>query len=272
MTKAWTEMVHRYAAGTLALLIAWFAFLALRSSRDAKPLPLVLPLMLVALVIFQAALGMWTVTLKLLPVVVMGHLLGGMLIFACLCYWRWQLTPTPSASSKLTKGWLVAANVAVLIVFCQIALGGWVSSNYAGIACIGFPRCNGLWVPPLDVVKGFNVFSTLGPNYQGGVLSSPVRTTIHWVHRLGAIITLTYLLALAGSLWRFSKNKSIKLWALVVAGLVLWQFSLGILNVLLWLPLWVSVAHNGFAALLLGATVSLRYKIASGGGHVARLF
>ena len=140
--KAWTEMVHRYAAGTLALFIAFIGFSAIKNNIQQKKMPWALPVFLMLLVIFQAALGMWTVTLKLLPVVVMGHLLGGILIFASLSCFCWQLRPLQGNEASNWRFWI---GLGALIVFVQIALGGWVSSNYAGIACIGFPRCNGLW-------------------------------------------------------------------------------------------------------------------------------
>ena len=292
--KAWTEMSHRYAAGTLALLILGLAASVFRRARQGLRTPWVLPLALLFLVAFQAALGMWTVTLKLLPVVVMGHLLGGILIFACLCYFWWQLVPAPfsrlrekvpggrmRASSDGTywpekpssvasrhllpqagegsKAWRFWIGLGILIVFCQIALGGWVSSNYAGIACIGFPRCNGQWFPVLHLSKAFDLFSSIGANYQGGVLDSETRVTIQWVHRLGAYITAVYVLVLSGLIVGQASFKPLRRVATLAIVLVLLQVTLGIINVVYLLPLWAAVAHNGLAALLLGSMVSLRY-------------
>lgn len=257
--KAWTEMVHRYAAGTLALLILGMALTVLCSrslNRSSARFPWMLPLTLLLLVSFQAALGMWTVTLKLLPVVVMGHLLGGILIFACLVYFRWQLS---SVKGRHLPGWSALINVGMVIVFCQIALGGWVSSNYAGIACIGFPRCNGQWLPMLHFSKAFNLFSSVGANYQGGLLDHDVRMTIQFVHRLGAYVTAAYVLILSGSILTCVKVIPLRKAASVAIFLVIMQFILGVVNVVYLLPLWAAVAHNGLAALLLATMVSMHY-------------
>lgn len=252
--KAWTEMLHRYAAGTLALFIFFIALSALRSRAQSDVLPWRIPAVLVLLVIFQAALGMWTVTLKLLPVVVMGHLLGGMLIVACLSRFRLQISSIKGHEAKQWRPWL---RFAVLIVLIQIALGGWVSSNYAGISCIGFPQCTGIWWPELHFTKGFNLLSPVGANYQGGVLDNEVRMSIQFIHRLGAIITASYLIVLALFLRFKSEARYLRLAALIMLGLIVIQFTLGILNVLYLLPISIAVAHNGVAALLLALVFSM---------------
>ena len=257
--KAWTEMAHRYAAGSLALLIVFLACLSYRARHE------ITPWILVCLVAFQATLGMWTVTLKLLPVVVMGHLLGGILIFSALCYFRWQV------SSRLPEAlpqWRIWIGLGLILVFCQSALGGWVSSNYAGIACIGFPRCNGSWLPTLDLSRAFHLFSSADVNYQGGLLDNSARITIQYVHRVGAFITATYLLTLSSAMMYFIRSRTVRLMALSAFVLIIIQFILGIINVLYLLPLWAAVAHNGVAALLLSVMVSLRYLIGSGETHV----
>lgn len=251
--KAWTEMAHRYAAGTLALLIFFIGFSILGRRFKGEHLPWHIPAALLLLVVFQAALGMWTVTLKLLPVVVMGHLLGGMLIVACLTRLRLQLSPYTGMDLPQWRPWL---RIAVLIVFCQIALGGWVSSNYAGISCIGFPMCNGVWLPDLHFAQGFNLFSPVGANYQGGLLDHEVRVTIQFIHRVGAIITAVYLLLLAFLIRLKTDFNYLKAAAFVMILLVLAQFTLGIFNVIYLLPISVAVAHNGVAALLLATVFS----------------
>lgn len=267
--KAWTEMLHRYAAGTLALLIFGMAVGVILLGRKGWKPPKTLPLFLLLLIAFQAALGMWTVTLKLLPVVVMGHLLGGILIFACLCYFRWQLSAFNSFEHQ-TRVWVSASGlrpwiaVGMVIVFCQIALGGWVSSNYAGIACIGFPRCNGQWLPALHFSKAFNLFSTIGANYQGGVLDHGARMTIQYVHRLGAYLTAVYVFLLCGFILCKVRTKPLRIAAVLAMMLVLMQFTLGVINVVYLLPLWAAVAHNGMAALLLASMVSLYYLALNG--------
>ncbi len=252
--KAWTEMVHRYAAGTLGLLIFFISFSLLRKRLHHANTPWHLPAALLLLVIFQAALGMWTVTLKLLPVVVMGHLLGGMLIVACLSRLRLQISSLIGQDLPQWRPWL---RLAVLIVFCQVALGGWVSSNYAGISCIGFPLCNGVWWPDLHFTQGFNLFSSVGANYQGGLLDHDVRVTIQFIHRLGAVVTAVYLLALSFLMMLKSQVNYLRAAGLVLFLLVSLQFTLGILNVIYLLPITVAVAHNGVAALLLATVFSI---------------
>ena len=252
--KAWTEMVHRYLAGTLGLLIAFIAFMTLVKRIQKIKLPLLLPLSLVLLVVFQAALGMWTVTLKLLPVVVMGHLLGGILIFSLLATLNLQLNEV-----KKTNRFFIPCLIGCLILFTQIALGGWVSSNYAGIACIGFPQCNGQWLPPMHLGEGFNLFSAVGENYQGGLLDNDIRVTIQWVHRLGAVITAIYLFILGFILISKAPKTLLAGFAKLALCLLTLQFILGIINVLYLLPLSIAVLHNGVAALLMATLTSMLY-------------
>ncbi|WP_133128907.1 COX15/CtaA family protein [Legionella nagasakiensis] len=261
--KAWTEMVHRYAAGTLGLLILIIFICTFLFSHPLRKIPKILPFSLVGLVIFQAMLGMWTVTLKLLPVIVMAHLLGGLLIFAGLCYFRWQLSDVKGQSLPRWRFWVILTTV---IVFVQIGLGGWVSSNYAGIACVGFPKCNGLWFPELDFSQGFNLFSPVGLNYQGGLLDSHIRVTIQFIHRLGAVTTAGFVILLSGLMIARFRATYLRMVAMLAIALVLIQFSLGVMNVIYLLPLWVAVAHNGVAALLLVTMFSLLY-LSKGGVH-----
>ncbi|MFI4917951.1 MAG: heme A synthase [Legionellales bacterium] len=252
-TKAWTEMIHRYAAGSLALLIFFIGLSVIRKRCQGDQLPWHIPVALLILVLFQAALGMWTVTLKLLPIVVMGHLLGGMVLVACLSRFCLQMSPLLGQDLPQWRPWL---RLAVFVVFFQIALGGWVSSNYAGISCIGFPRCNGVWLPDLYFAKGFNLFSTVGANYQGGLLDNNVRITIQFIHRVGAVLTALYILSLAVLMASKTNFRPLKTAAKLMALLVLVQFTLGIANVVYFLPLKAAVAHNGVAALLLATVFS----------------
>lgn len=252
--KAWTEMVHRYAAGSLALLIFFISFYVFRQRRQKIFFPWHLPAALLILIVFQAVLGMWTVTLKLLPVVVMGHLLGGMLIVACLSRFWLQISSLGGQDLSQWRPWL---RLGVLIIFLQIALGGWVSSNYAGISCIGFPTCNGVWLPDLHFTQGFNLFLPVGANYQGGLLQHDVRMTIQWIHRVGAVVTAVYILVLSLFLMFKAKFYYLRVAAALMMLLLLVQFTLGILNVIYLLPITIAVAHNGVAALLLTTAFSL---------------
>lgn len=262
--KAWTEMAHRYAAGTLVLLLGFIIFKTLRSRKLNLNIPWQLPLSLSLLIAFQALLGMWTVTFKLLPIVVMSHLLGGILIFTCTSYFCWQFSNINGFNLPKYRKWL---NLGLIIVFLQIALGGLVSANYAGIACFGFPKCSGMWLPKLDFSNAFNLFPGVGANYQGGLLDNASRMTLQFVHRIGAIVTLVYILITAGWVFATSKFRTLKVMSGLTGLLVLLQFALGIVNVVHLLPLSVAVLHNGCAALLLASVASLRYLVSSGGSN-----
>ncbi|RLA40655.1 MAG: heme A synthase, partial [Gammaproteobacteria bacterium] len=194
--KTWPEMVHRYFASTLGLIILCLAILAWRY-RETGNFPFRLPLLLLFLVVWQGMFGMWTVTLKLWPQVVTMHLLGGVSIFSLLWLLTmrlanvcWVLTDSSWQKLKKYRAWLVGA---VVIVFIQIALGGWVSSNYAAFACADFPRCGGQWLPQMELAAGFDILQSVGPNYLGGLMTSDARVAIHFMHRIGALITCFYL-------------------------------------------------------------------------------
>lgn len=255
-TKAWTEMAHRYAAGSLALFLTIItaSIFQNRSFKPHRPLAL----WLVSLLGFQAALGMWTVTLKLLPVVVMGHLLGGMLILATLATLRCRLSALPTYDYPR---WRLLITVVIAFVFFQIALGGWVSANYAGIACIGFPTCNGQWFAPLHWSGSFHLLSPLGPDYQGGVLLHSERMTIQVLHRLGALLVFTATLLL--SIGLLVRVKPLRQQAGILLLIVSLQCTLGILNVVYLLPLSIAVLHNGVAGLLLTTLLFIRYQTRS---------
>jgi cytochrome c oxidase assembly protein subunit 15 len=252
-------MIHRYFVGGLSLLIFLIVILSLVQRKNQHPL--LVPFILLALLFFQAALGMWTVTWKLLPVVVMGHLLGGISIFCLL----WLLTLQCAHPDMIKhdswqrfKPWAV---VGLVIVFCQVALGGWVSSNYASLICSQFPGCNGnlLPLPALDFHSAFNVLSPIGANYQGGLLDTTARITIQMTHRLGAFITFIYIGLLSLTLLISRAGKGLGWIAVLMLILLIAQCTLGILNVLFLLPLHVALSHNAFAALLLASVVTLNY-------------
>lgn len=255
--KGWKEMIHRYFAGTLGLCILVIAVWSWLRRRTDPAQPVWLPTFLLALVIFQAALGMWTVTLLLKPVVVMGHLLGGFATFALLLLLAMRTAPQPPPNGA--RRWRNAAAVGVLILVAQIALGGWTSSNYAALSCLDFPTCQGSWTPEMDFREAFVMWRGLGVNYEYGVLEHPARTAIHVTHRIGAVVTLLYLGWLVIAILRAEAPLSGA--ALLVGGLLLLQVTLGIGNVLLHLPLAVATAHNGVAALLLGSLVYLNYRL-----------
>ena len=251
--KGWNEMIHRYFAGTLGMLISILAGRAWVNRRHPGQ-PLKLPLFLLAVVFAQAAFGMWTVTLKLWPQVVTGHLLGGFATLSLLFLLTLRLSGVLPALTvpKRLQYWATAG---LLLVIGQIALGGWVSSNYAAVACIDFPTCHGQWLPPADFANGFHLTQHIGPNYLGGQLDSDARTAIHLTHRIGALLVTLVLLGLA---WQLKGVGMTRLAGLVVAALAA-QITLGISNVLFHLPLPVAVAHNAGGAALLLTMVLVNY-------------
>lgn len=257
--KGWAEMIHRYAAGALGLLIAGLAACAWQR-RGLRNYPHRLSAGLLLLVIVQALFGMWTVTLSLWPQVVVLHLLGGFatLTLLLLLYLRLRaavVRPGPAVAQPLRRTLLPLALVALLLVLVQIVLGGWTSANYAAHACPDFPRCQQQWWPQsLSLRGGFDVLQPVGPNYQGGLMDGPERTAIHLVHRLGAVMVTAVVLALALALWRRERQGLALLLGLALVA----QVAIGIANVLWQFPLWLALAHNtGAAVLLLSVTAVL---------------
>ena len=260
--KAWTEMIHRYAAGILGLTIFILASLCLYYRRRRYFVPLFIPMLLVVLIMLQATLGMWTVTWQLLPLVVLGHLVGGILTLASLWWFRLQLAypnhKTTLLPHKPLNSWLTGG---IAILFMQIILGGWVSANYAGLACIGFPHCNGELWPGMHLTEAFQLLSPIGVNYEGGTLTSSARITIQMVHRIGALITLVYVGLLM--VWVIIKKPkpSARTLALFILLLLLTQLGLGIMNVVAFLPLSIALAHNSIAVLLFIGMLTLCFKL-----------
>lgn len=219
---------------------------------------------LLGLIIFQALLGKWTVTLLVKPIIVTAHLLGGMATVALLWWLVLRQSRWPKHVTAVGQPLQQTLTLAVLlIVVGQIALGGWTSTNYAALACTDFPTCHGAWWPPADFREGFVLWRGLGIDYEFGVLDNPARVAIQLTHRLGAVITLIAVLGLATALAISSANPAARRVAMVAGALVIVQFGLGIANVLLSLPLPVAVAHNGVAALLLLALLSLNRALRS---------
>lgn len=251
--KAWPEMVHRYFAGALSLLILVGAALAIRGRKEKEDVPLQLPLALLLLVVMQAAFGMWTVTLKLWPQVVTTHLLGGFATLGLLWLLYLRLTPTTPIPASLRPH----AAVALAAVVLQVMLGGWTTSNYAALACPDFPTCHGVWWPPMDAADGFDVFQDIGPNYLGGLLDNTARTAIHMGHRIGALLVFFAVGSLA---LRLLSTESARRLGTAVVALLLIQIALGVMNVVLTLPLPVATAHNATGALLLLGVITVNYR------------
>ena len=248
--KAWTEMIHRYAASALGLLIL---VIAVQAYRFRPGTPLKLSLGLALLVMLQGAFGAWTVTLKLWPQVVTAHLLGGFATLGLL--WLLALRLGIGDGIEVPARHFRLALAALLAVVAQVVLGGWVTSNYAALACPDFPTCHGAWAPPMDLAQGFDIFQSVGPNYLGGIMDNEARIAIQIAHRVGAAAVLLVTGWLG---WRLLAARN-RLAPWVLGTLVL-QVSLGIANVLLVLPLWVAVLHNAGGALLLLVLVTVNYR------------
>lgn len=211
-----------------------------------------------AVIIFQALLGMWTVTWLLKPIVVMGHLLGGLTTFSLLTWMAWRATGIPimSADARRLRVWLW---IGLVLLALQIALGGWTSANYAALACgADFPTCAGAWLPATDFHEAFVLWRGIGVDYEGGILDNAARVAIQLTHRAVAVLVVLYVLALAIRLLRIPGLRG---WGGVLGGLVCVQFALGMGNVLLGLPLHVAVLHNAGATLLLFVLVTLLARI-----------
>lgn len=258
--KAWKEMIHRYAAGVLGILIVFLAVMALRNRKDPGQ-PVGLPVFLVFLVIFQSLLGMWTVTLLLKPVIVMLHLIGGFAVLSLL-WWTYLATGTERLiyRQRLDPAVLPMLVIGLLLLIGQIILGGWTSANYAALACTDFPTCQGQWWPPMDFKEGFVFWRGLGTNYEFGVLDNPARTAIHLSHRYMAVVVAAYwAVLLAYLLVTSTATASLRIASVVTLLLLLIQLTLGVSNIVFHLPIAVAVLHNGGAALLLLSVVTLVY-------------
>ena len=250
--KAWWEMGHRYIAGALLLLVASILVIAYRA-REKEDTPFKLAAVLMVVILWQAAFGAWTVTLKLWPQVVTGHLIGGFTTLSLM----WLLFLRQGGLSDVVSAlprpnWL--AKLAFVAVVLQIILGGWVSSNYAALACYDFPSCDGTYTPDMDLQQGFNIFQSVGPNYLGGLMTNEARMAIHWVHRIGAIVVL---LVVGGLVFQTVKQVTVVGYALLAA--LGTQITLGILNVVWVLPLLNATAHNTVGALLLLVLVTINF-------------
>ncbi len=211
-----------------------------------------------AVIIFQALLGMWTVTWLLKPVVVMGHLLGGLLTFSLLTWIAWRATAIPlrSANAGTLRRLLV---IGLVLLGVQIALGGWTSANYAALACgTDFPKCAGAWWPAHDFREGFVLWRGIGVDYEGGVLDNEARVAIQLAHRLMAVVVFGHLLVLA---IRLLRGPGLRGWGSLLLALLSAQVGLGIANVVLSLPLHVAVLHNAGAVALLFVLVTLLARL-----------
>lgn len=257
--KAWKEMIHRYAAGTLGVLVLGIAALAWRGRHSRVSGGPALPTLLLGLIVFQALLGMWTVTQLLKPLVVTAHLLGGMATLSTLLWLRLRERGEVKHAYFARGDHLrLGAALGLVLVVLQIALGGWVSSNYAALACTDFPLCQGVWMPAMDFEHSFTLHRELGETAAGDWLPRTALTAIHWVHRVMALVVTLYL---GWLMLRLLRTPGYAIIGLVIGAVLALQVALGISNVLLSLPLPVAVAHNAGAALLLASLVWLNNRV-----------
>ena len=257
------ESMEPYAVASVAVTVLTLAYLGLK--RGTSTLPFKLPAFLLAFIILQGLFGMWTVTLKLWPQVVTSHLLGGFTTFSLL--WllmlrlnnvHWQVPAVNLEQLQAFRHW---AMIGLVIVFIQVALGGWTTSNYAAVACPDLPTCQNQWLPEMDFNEGFNVTQSIGPNYLGGIMDNEARIAIHFSHRLGAIVTTIYLLFLMSILFRRIALPETRMMASVILGVLILQIALGLGNIIFHFPVSIAVAHNLVGALLLVTMVTLNHRV-----------
>jgi len=263
--KAWVEMIHRYLAASVGILILAQMVIAWMKRKQFEGAPLYATALLF-FVCLQGAFGMWTVTLKLQPIIVTTHLLLAMGLLAMLAWLAARIQAggatrdaAPAiyvAHAALKLKWL--ARLAWILLAIQIALGGWVSTNYAVLACTDYPMCQGTWIPVMDFEQGFSLWRELGKTSDGAYLSFAALTAIHWVHRNFAwfvIVSSGYLALRARHIAGLSQLGNAILVVLIM------QFCTGLANILLSWPLGIAVLHNGGAAMLLALLTVLNYRV-----------
>ena len=256
LPKAWIEMVHRYVGSLLGLLIIAITWMAWRHRSTLGRSPALAFVTLVAVCV-QGAFGAWTVTHKLMPAVVTAHLLGGMTLLALMTWLAARERSHSPVSVELGhyRGW---AALGLGLLFIQIGLGGWVSTNYAALACMDFPTCHGAWIPEMDVASGFAVVRGLGEMPNGEMISQPALTAIHWVHRNTAWIVFGFWGWLG---WRLRADAGLRGPATLVLCLLLAQLLTGLTTIFFQWPLLIAVLHNGGAAGLVLGVVTLLTRL-----------
>lgn len=258
--KAWIEMIHRYIAMAVGLLIIAIMVVAwrkwLKSSRQLTSYAPVLPTALFLLVCLQGAFGAWTVTMKLQPVIVTIHLLLGLTLLGMLTVLgsRHSVQATIAGAARAIY---IPALIALVLLVAQIVLGGWVSTNYAVLACTDFPLCHGMLIPPMDFGHGFTLWRELGKTSSGDMLPVEALTAIHWVHRNFAFVVIAYIAWVAHKAMRMEGLRKTAKWILIAIGV---QFATGVSTIFLSWPIVIAILHNGGAALLVLLLVTLIYK------------
>ena len=261
LPKAWIEMIHRYVGALLGFLIILITWMAWRHRNKFEYSPKLAAVTLLA-VCLQGAFGAWTVTMKLMPLIVTAHLLGGMSLLALMTWLAARERPYPAVnveSLRYTR-WVA---VGLALLFMQIALGGWVSTNYAALACMDFPKCNGSWLPTMDLPSGFSLVRGLGEMPGGEMISQTALTGIHWVHRNFAFVVFAFMGFLS---WRLMRDPGLRGPSRLIMALLVAQLFTGLTTIFFQWPLLIAVLHNGGAAGLVLATVTLLFRL----GHTAK--
>jgi cytochrome c oxidase assembly protein subunit 15 len=254
--KAWIEMVHRYLAMAVGAVILVIAAMSLRARREL-PFAIGWPLATLAWVIVQGLFGRFTVTLKLYPAIVTLHLLGGLILLGLLAF---QAERYRGRSLALGSGARALLAVALPLLLVQVLLGAWVSTNYAVLACRGFPQCNGQWWPTgMDAEQGFTILRHLGRAGEGGFLPAQALVAIHWAHRVFALVLVSVLLLLGAALWRQAGGVA-RAAAQALLGLTALQVATGAANVVLHWPLVAALMHTAGAAALTWLLVALQVR------------
>lgn len=255
--------VEPYAVASVAVTMLVLAYFGVKNG--VSDFPFKLPAFILAFIILQGLFGMWTVTLKLWPQVVTSHLLGGFTTFSLL--WLlvlrlnnsvWQLSKPDLRQLNSLRSFVVGG---LIIVFLQIALGGWTTSNYAAVACPDLPTCQQQWLPAMDFAQGFNIAQHIGPNYLGGTMNNESRIAIHFSHRIGAIVTTFYLIVLVVMLFKSVAVRQVRTLGKIVLGVLALQVALGLGNIIFQFPVFVAVAHNLVGAFLLVTLVTLNHRV-----------
>ncbi|MDC9714826.1 MAG: COX15/CtaA family protein [Gammaproteobacteria bacterium] len=255
--KGWKEMVHRYAASLLGLVIFVLLFLAIKG-KAKHPQSLGLPAFTAFFVILQGAFGMWTVTLLVHPGIVTTHLIGGFFTTILLTWLLLNQSRPPITYKHILKRHKLLLMAVLFILGVQIILGGWTSTNYAALSCgEEFPKCLGAWWPEMDFIKAL-YWGPIGVDYEYGVLENPARAAIQIMHRIGALITA---LLIATLIYSFKTYHHLRGNLTLIGGLLLVQIILGILNVVLSIPMAIATLHNAMALLLLLSIITLTHKV-----------
>lgn len=258
--QAWVEMIHRYAGAFLGMLIIAFTVLAWRLRRTLAYSP-ALATTILGLVCLQGAFGAWTVTHRLMPVVVTTHLVLGMSLLAVMTWLaarEKRHAPVP-AEAITGRRWMV---LGLIVLFLQLALGGWVSTNYAALACMDYPTCHGLWVPPMDFQQGYALLRDLGQQASGEPISQDALTAMHWTHRNFAFLVLALL---GGIAWRWRHTPGLRSPARLLLILLALQWLTGLTTIFFQWPLVIAVLHNGGAAGLVLVSVTMLWRLAQAG-------